>query len=143
MQRHVDRVAHAADARRVDLGGVKVLHRAQADGPADGVDEDGRDCRVRRRCVVGGPPLGHVDGHVDVRDSLEEEAGQQTPASAELIDQGPGEDHGENELEDAIGARRDERLIWSLDAGVREDLRELLSVPVCACQDPKMLTFGM
>ena len=47
MQGHVGRVADAANARRVDLGAVQVLHGAEADGPARGVDEDRGDGRVR------------------------------------------------------------------------------------------------
>ena len=78
-----------------------------------------------------------------MRDDLEEEAGQQTESSAELVDHAPSEDHGEDELDDAVGARGDERCILSLDAGVFEDLRELLSVPVRACQDERRLTCGM
>lgn len=45
MQRHVRRVADTADARREDFRRVQILHRAQTDGPADGVDEDrGNGC---------------------------------------------------------------------------------------------------
>jgi hypothetical protein len=85
VQRHVGGVADAADARRVDLGAVQVLDGAEADGPADGVDEDGRDRRVRRALVVAPLPDRHVHRHVDVRDALQEQPRQHAPSSSDLV----------------------------------------------------------
>lgn len=122
VQRHVGGVADAADARRVDLGAVQVLHGAEPDGPADGVDEDRGDGGVGRRLVAAALPHRHVDGHVDVCDALQGEARQHAAPSADLVDQPPGEDHGEDELDDPVGARRDQRRVGTFDAGVFEDL---------------------
>ena len=43
MQAHADGVAHVADAGWEDLGAVEVGDCTEADRPADGVHEDGRD----------------------------------------------------------------------------------------------------
>lgn len=122
VQRHVCGVADAADAGRVDLGAVQVLHGAEPDGPADGVDEDRGDGRVGRRLVGAALPQRHVDGHVDVCDALQGEACQHAAASADLVDQAPCEDHGEDELDNSVGARRYQGRVGAFDAGVFEDL---------------------
>lgn len=122
VQRHVGRVADAADAGRIDLGAVQVLHGAEADGPADGVDENGGDGRVRRRLVVAALPQRHVDRHVYVRDALQEQPRQHAPPSSEFVDQPPREDHREDELDHAVRPRGYETCVGAFDAGIFEDL---------------------
>lgn len=71
MQRHTNRITDVADARWEDLRAVQVRHSAEADGPADGVDEDGGDGRVGDVFIVCRAwAQAHVYSHVDVRAKL-------------------------------------------------------------------------
>lgn len=122
MQRHVRRITRAPNAGGIDLGSVQVLHRAQTDGPSDRVDVDGGNGGV------GGGPVfrvdvdGHIDGEVHMAETLHGETGKEAAAPAEEIDQAPGEDYGEDKLDDAVNTRRDQRRVVAMNAGVRENL---------------------
>lgn len=122
VQRHVGGVAHAADPRWVDFGAVQVLHGAEADRPPSGVDEDGRNRRVRRALVVAALPHRHVHGHVDVSDALQEQPRQHTSTPPDLVHQAPCEHHREHEFDDSVCAGRDQRGVGAFDARVFEDL---------------------
>lgn len=72
---------------------------------------------------VSGPEDGHVYGQVDVGDTLQSDSCQHAPASSDHVHQAPGEDHGEDELDDAVDAGGYEGGIAADDACVCENLR--------------------
>lgn len=127
VQRHAGSVTDAADPRREHFRSVQVLESAQADGPSDRVDEDRRDRSIRSGFVARDAGLvRHVDGHVDVCSKLQKETGQEAAPASDDVDQAPGENHGEDELDDAVRAGRDQRAGFSVDAGVLEDFGDVL-----------------
>ena len=133
MYRHVNGVTEAAVASRVDLVGVDVGKGAETDRPADCVDEhhcNGRIgrapiymlCRGSRGTEGRGPEDSHVDGHVDMGNELEGEAGDDGEATTKSVNQDPGEDHGEDEFDDSVGAGGYEGDVTTRHPGVGEDL---------------------
>lgn len=116
---HVDGIADATDTGRQDLGAVKVLDRAETDGPAHGIDEDGGDGGSRSSWVVVAAPQSHIDGHVDVCDALNDQSGHEASAAAKVVYESPHEDHGEDELRGSVASGADEGAI-ARDAGVPE-----------------------
>lgn len=122
MDRHVGSVTDTADSSWEDLSAVEVLDCAESDGPAYGVDEDGSDSCVRGGLILSGNEDRHVNRHVDVGDALEANAGEHAASSSKDVDETPCEDHGENELHDAVGSRCDQGGVSACDACVLEDL---------------------
>lgn len=139
MQHHVNSVAEVADTGGEDLGVVEILDGTEADGPAYGVDEDGCNGRVGRGLVAPVGPDGHVDRHVDVGDALEKESGEHAEPSAEDVDKTPGEDHGEDELDDPVGSASNEGRVVAVNAGVPEDLRYV----VCDTVSTRPLSYSL
>lgn len=62
VERHVERIAHAADTCREDLRAVEELDGAQADGPADGIDEYAGYSSLRSPLV--GMSMADPDAHI-------------------------------------------------------------------------------
>lgn len=132
MNDHVGGVADAPDAGGIDFRAVQVLHGAEANGPPHGIYKDGGDGCIGRSLVLRVDPDAHVDGHVDVGDALQEQAGNEGRAAAEDVDEAPGEDHCEDELDGAVGPRGDEGLVVAADAGVLEDFGDVVGDAVAA-----------
>lgn len=104
MQCHVRCITDAADSGGIDFGTVEVLHGAEADGPADSVDENGGYGCVGGGLIAGVDEDRHVDGHVNVSYALERESEKHATTTAEAVDKAPGKDHGEDELDNSIGS---------------------------------------
>ena len=130
VQRHANRIADVADPRGKDLRPVDEGHRAEADGPANGVDEDGGNSCVGGGFVIRGAGLQtHVGAHVDVRGQLQPEACQGAAASAQVVDKAPSEGESESEFDNTVGARRDQGVVVGY-TGVLENIRDVVRDPI-------------
>lgn len=99
--------------------------------PTDGIDEHRGDCSVGCRFIAcDGRLEGHVHSHVDVRSQLTAQSSEEAASSTNDVDQTPSEYHGEDQLDNAIGSRRDERAVLAFDARVVELFHANTSKPM-------------
>lgn len=74
----------------------------------------------------------HVCAHVDVGGELEAQACEGAASAADVVDQAPGESHGEDQLDDPVGARGYERARVAVDSGVLEDGGDVVGYAVAS-----------
>lgn len=65
VERHIERIAHTADARREDFSAIEELDGAQANRPADGVNEHAGYGSLRSPFIgmIMADPDAHIDRH--------------------------------------------------------------------------------
>ena len=104
MQAHGRRISETADFGGENLGAVNVRNRTKANGPTCGIHKNRSNGGIGRITVTGANSA-KLYSHIDVGYSLKNEACQKAASTSNPINQAPGEDHGDHQLDQTIRTR--------------------------------------